>query len=208
MIPLTMIVAEQLGALYAVRLLVREIGLTAALKVFGGVAADQAKGEPWRKLGPAPDRNDALSRRQIGGAVILERRLRCAVSAEKARALVGEVVKYASVEFLKRSIPALNKHELISMPPEKRDSFLTGIKDKFFNSEAELSLNGDESLDLRITRCRFVELLAAIGEADMAPVFCEGDGEFFAAHQDGIILERPEKLSTGGKICDFRFRWK
>jgi hypothetical protein len=208
MIPMPMIVAEQLGAVYAVRLLLRELGAAAALKVLAGVVVDQIKGEPWRGMNPTADTKEALSRRQIGGAVILERRLRSVVSPDKARALNADVVKYASVEFLKRNIPQLNKSDILSMPNEKRDAFLFEINEKFFNSDAEFELHGEESLDLRITRCRFVELLAAIGEADMAPVFCEGDGEFFTSHQDEIILDRPEKLSTGGKICDFRFRWK
>jgi hypothetical protein len=94
------------------------------------------------------------------------------------------------------------------MDEHERERFLKSIKEKFFNADADMIVEGDEALNMRVTRCRFVELLESIGEKDMAPVFCEGDKIFFDERQFEILLDRPKTLSHGDEICDFRFKWR
>ena len=71
-----------------------------------------------------------------------------------------------------------------------------------------MKLRGNERLDWTIRRCRFVELLDAIGEREMATLFCEGDKVFFDTRQPDVRLERPETLAGGGGCCDFKFYFK
>lgn len=208
MVPLSLILSEQVGSLTALRLLWRRLGPAGCAAVFASVVAGMAKGEPWRALGPPVDRKDALSRRQIGSAVLLDRALRTRIPPDEARALVAEIVRIASVDFLGRNVPRLSRASILDMTPEKRSEFLEKIQSRFFNADADLTLKGDEALDLTIRRCRFVELLKTIGEPDMAAIFCEGDKDFFNNHQPDISLKRDKTLSCGDEICDFRFKWK
>lgn len=208
MTPLPLIAAELQGGVIAIQQLVKTIGIGDTIMVFAGVARDAARGEPWKKLGPPEDRNDALSRRQLGTAVLLERNLRAVTSVERARAIVSGIVHPASIVFLKNNVPVIRKKELLAMPPNEQKRYLRGIAEKFFNAGADLTLEGDTRLLFTVRRCRFVELLESIGEPGMAPMFCEGDRDFFENHQPEIIFERPEKLSDRGRICDFQFQWK
>jgi len=206
-IPANVIKSELYGSVVAVKILKKEIGISDCLKVIINLSIDRAKGEPWTGIGKSEDIKEVLSRRQIGPAVLLERNLRKVVSREKARDISKEIIKIASVDFLKRNIPRFDKSKILSLGENERDSYLWDIQNKFFNADAEIKMEGEDSLLLTIRRCRFVELLGKIGEGDMAPLFCEGDKLFFDEYQKEIELDRPEKLSDGGNICDFRFRW-
>jgi len=200
--------SELAGAVIAAKTLMREAGIAGMLGVFARVGAAQAAGEPWKKLGPSADKQETLSRRQLGSAVLLERALRKSMGRERARKIVSDIVLAASVDFLGRNVPKLNRVSILEMSDADRERFLSGINVKFFNADAEMEMNGEESLLWTIRRCRFVELLDAIGERDMAPVFCEGDRVFFDEHQPDVRLERSQTLASGGSCCDFRFFFK
>jgi len=207
-VPPSLIAAELHGASAAIKHVFGRLGLFDMFRLFVSVAADQAHGEPWRELGFPVDRKEFLSRRQLGSAVLLDRNLRELTDPETARELTGEIVREASVEFLSRNVPALRKNKVLQMTDSQRHRFFSNIQEKFFNADADITFRDDDELRLTVTRCRFVELLDEIGERDMAPLFCEGDRVFFDEHQPETIFERPEKISSGGKICDFRFSWK
>lgn len=202
-----LLVSEQVGGIYALRALWNRLGVGCA-GVLAGVVRDRIAGEPWTSLGPAADAGEVLSRRQIGPAVLLERRLRPVTGNERAREITAGIVQAASIDFLRRNIPVLNRKRILGMTDAERSRYLDSIQRKFFNADASLTIRGDEALDLSITRCRFVELLDAIGERDMAPLFCEGDRVFFDRCQPEVELTRPETLACGGGKCDFRFQWK
>ncbi len=206
--PTSLIRAELKGAGITLKRLLRRFGPGRTIVVLAGIAAAQAIGEPWRELGPPADRKEALSRRQLGAAVLLERELRKHTSHRVARKITSEIVRKSSVFFLSLYVPILKKDKLLSMPDEKRKKYLRRIQEKFFNADADLKIVREEQLLMPVSRCRFVELLEAIGERDMAPMFCAGDRIFFDTHQPDITLERTATLSEGGALCDFRFRWK
>lgn len=207
MVPLSVIQSELFGAGVAVKRLARELGPVDAARAFALVAVWQARGEPWRALGAPADRRDALSRRQIGSAVLLERALRKVADPQTARALVSDIALRASIDFLGRSVPVLKRDKILSLAQADRERYLRRIQAKFFNADADMRLEGEARLFMTVRRCRFVELLDAIGERDMAPLFCEGDRIFFDRHQPGVALERPETLACGGAVCDFQFSW-
>ena len=200
--------SEIAGAVIAAKALLRELGFAGMIGVFARVGAAQAAGEPWKKLGAPADKQEALSRRQLGSAVLLDRALRKNAGRERARKIVAGIVLEASVDFLGRNVPVLNRASILSMSEAERKRFLSGINAKFFNADAGMEMRGEECLLWTISRCRFVELLDAIGERDMAPVFCEGDRVFFDEHQPDVRLERPCTLASGGSCCDFRFFFK
>jgi hypothetical protein len=207
MVPFELIQSELYGGGVAVKKLWSELGPLHTLRVLADVAVSQAQGEPWRGLGKPADRKEALSRRQLGAAVLLERALRKITTPDTARELVSHIVLTASIDFLERNVPVLRKDKILSMNDTSRDRYLQRIQNKFFNADADMRLDGEDKLYMTIRRCRFVELLDAIGERDMAPLFCEGDRVFFDEHQPDITLERPQTLSCGGAICDFQFSW-
>ena len=207
MIPIQMAMSELAGAAAAVKTLFRVLSAKDAVRTLALVMIDKALGRPWNELPPPADTQETLSRRQIGPAALLERRLREAVPPERARELVREIVIVGAVDFLSRNVPVLKKKDILSMDEREREGFMKSIKEKFFNADADMVVEGDEALNMRVTRCRFVELLDAICEKDMAPVFCEGDRIFFDKRQPEVSLERPETISRGDEICDFRFKW-
>ena len=207
MIPLTVFQSELYGGRVALKILWRALEPQNTLRVLADVADARANGEPWRGLGRPADEKEALSRRQIGGPVLLERALRKVADPDTARSLVSEIVLAASVDFLKRNVPVMRKRKILRLAPARRDRYLSGIQAKFFNADADMRLEDDQKLCMTVRRCRFVELLDAIGERAMAPVFCEGDRVFFDKHQPGITLKRPKTLSHGGDVCDFQFSW-
>ena len=207
MTPLPLIMAELAGARVAVRKMFSQLGAGPALKVLAGVAADQARGEPWRELSRPADTREALSRRQLGSAVLLYRNL-CRVCEEpEAYDLTAAIVREASVDFLRRNVPVIKKKKVLGMTDSRRRFYLRRIQQKFFNADADMTLDGDEGLLLTVRRCRFPELLKAVGDPQLAPMFCEGDADFFDQHQPEVQLERPEIISRGGAVCDFRFHW-
>ncbi len=208
MTPITLTLSEQAGFFAALHILCGRLGPAGCAAVFATVGAGLARGEPWRSLGKPKDRGEALSRRQIGSAVLLERALRRRIPRDEARGIVAKIVRIASVDFLGRNVPRLRRPDILSMCPEARFAFLKKIQSRFFNADSDLILQGDEALCMTVYRCRFVELLDAVDESDMASIFCEGDKDFFLNHQPHISLERNTTISNGGSVCDFRFRWK
>jgi hypothetical protein len=208
MIPIEMAISEFAGSAAAVKTLFRELSAKDAAKTLALVMIDKSLGRPWNELPTPADTQESLSRRQIGPAVILNRRLREIVPPERARELMRRIVVAGAVDFLSRNVPVMNKNRILSMDEHERERFLKSIKEKFFNADADMIVEGDEALNMRVTRCRFVELLESIGEKDMAPVFCEGDKIFFDERQFEILLDRPKTLSHGDEICDFRFKWR
>ncbi|MEZ4366143.1 MAG: L-2-amino-thiazoline-4-carboxylic acid hydrolase [Kofleriaceae bacterium] len=113
-----------------------------------------------------------------------------------ALALVDEVVRAGGVAFLAASIPPL--------PPAGLAAAARALVPRFFNADGEVTEPGPERVDFTVTRCRFVELMAAVGTPELAPLCCAVDEAFFAS-QRGVRLDRPETLAAGDPRCAFHF---
>ena len=189
--------SERVAARAVLRSLRRRFGILGSAAILARVALARALGEPFASLGPPSDERDRLSRRQCGPVVLLaraiERRHGDAVAMEVAR----EVVLTGGVAFLGVMIPSLDPRGFRRFAHE-----LTGL---FFNATGTGAFAGDGTFRFEVTRCRFVELLRAVGASHLAPLFCETDLEFFDGKRRLALVERTQTLAGGAERCDFRF---
>ncbi len=207
-IPQEVVQAELDGAWRTFGILLPELGLLPLLGLMGEIVIAETRGEPFAALGPPVDDQDLLSRKQLGPAVLLERALRKRVPPARARELTRRVVLESSITFLKLNVPLLRKKQVLHLGENARRRFGERIARKFFNADVNLTFEQDAAINFTVHRCRFVELLSAVGEMDMASHFCQGDAHFFEQHQPEVQMTRTVELSTGGPHCDFRFAWK
>lgn len=164
--------------------------------------------EPWRALGPPSSDKEKRSRKEMGQAVLLFRALRDRFGQERAYELIGDVVKEAAVIQISGFIPKKLLENWRELEPATRDAMLKEALDRFPNSHSE-SLDADrDSFKYVISRCEFHELANALGQPELASVFCAGDGLFFEREVPGAVFERPTTIASGGSCCDFRIRWK
>lgn len=65
----------------------------------------------------------------------------------------------------------------------------------------------DEKFDMNVTRCRYMEMMEALGARDIGHLLiCNQD--FSAAERLGMTLERTQTKMQGAAFCDFRYRKK
>lgn len=181
-----------------VRMLVGQLGLARSAAVLARLAWWRVRGEPWSQLGPIEDERDRLSRAQAGDLVLLDRAMRAIGEGEAAMRICGEAVSVGGVRFLGDMLGTL--------PTTNLGEFAQRMASRFFNAEGETRiLDGDTAFELTVTRCRFVDLLAAVDASHLAPLFCAADSAYFDDASRPIQLRRTQTLATGGDCCDFHF---
>jgi hypothetical protein len=176
-----------------------DLGTWRSARVLARVLWGKLRGAPFAALGKPTDQRDKLSRRQCGDVVLLYRAI-TAVSANEALALAicRDAVLSGGLPFLEAMIPPL--------PETGLGAFAKEIVGRFFNAEGETEANdAAKTFSLTVRRCRFVELLEAVGEAQLMPLFCAVDHAFFGEGHRPVRLERTQTLAGGGDRCDFRF---
>ncbi len=180
------------------RALRQELGTLRAARVIGAVLRGKMRSEPFAALGPPQDECDELSRKQCGDAVLIYRTVARLADDETALRVVRAAIVAGGVRFLDEMIPPLPSSDL--------GAFAREIASRFFNAESETgAAEDDQSFEMTVTRCRFVELLAAVDASKLAPLFCEVDSVYFGGGERPIKLGRTKTLATGGDCCDFRF---
>ncbi len=177
----------------------------ALARVVARVGIGSARGEPFRSLPRADDRREALSRQQLQGAVLLRRALAREVRPDDAMAITRDVVLDAGETFLGTQLAEVSPHELLAS--DAPDVMIGRIVGRFFNAEGDVEGDVDaREVRFAVRQCRFVNLLDAIGEREMMPLFCEVDARYFSRDDAPFALERPATLARGDAYCDFRFR--
>ncbi len=191
----------------AFKVLMRRLGVWRALRVGLGVRRGVARGEPFGALPPPQTPKDADSRAQLGPAIVLYRLLVQAGHPDP-RGVVGEVVHDGALAFLGHTLGPLRRADLAAMDADTRHAWLTAMGDRFPNATVTWARTGPEQVHFRVTACRFVSLCHALGEPDLAPLFCAGDATFFGTVEPDVQLTRPHTLAEGGPDCPFTLRWK
>lgn len=184
--------------------LVDELGLVRALKVGGRLQRKRFAGEPFGDLPPPEDEDERLSREQIGPAIVLYRQLQRDLSQDRAYEITERVVIEGSIHFLARTIGRLPREELVLMEDDEREEFVRERGREFFNATIEWDRISETAVEFTVTHCEFPDLCEAAGVPELAPVFCEGDGEFFGGVESDVELERPHTIAQGGPNCPFR----
>jgi len=179
------------------RALVRELGVAKTARVLGHMVFARARGEPFGVLGPPVDERDRLSRAQARDLVLLDRAAARVADPDTALRVARKATLVGGTAFLDRMIPPLPEGRAAEAARQRAD--------RFFNAEGEARSRGDDAFSFTVTRCRFVELLGAVGSPHLAPLFCEVDAHYFSRSDQPVQLRRTKTLATGGDACDFEF---
>lgn len=197
----------QPGALQAVKILVRGLGLFRALGVIWRLTRRQGRGEPFHELPPPDSEEERLSREQIGPGLILYDELCKVVSEEEARAMTRDAVISGAIAFLRKSIGPLRARDLKAMDETQREAFVQERGKRFFNATMRWDKIEHDEVRFTVTSCRFPRLCREAGFPQLAPLFCEGDATFFGSVEPNVTLERPHTIAGGAKSCPFTLRW-
>jgi hypothetical protein len=192
----------------AARILGAQVGVRLATVVLGEVAVAQARGEPFRSLGPPVDDRERLCRRQVGPALLLQRALRRWLDADEAIEITKEVVVEGTVLFLRHSMGNLERAALMALAPEAREEHVRRLGARFFNAELRWDEISDEAVRFTVQRCCFPRLCEAGGAPEVAPLMCLGDAVYFGEVLGTVDLVRPTTLADGGDCCPFELRWR
>jgi len=184
-------------------LLRRELGLRATLRVLAAMGRRRLRGEPFAGLGPARDRRDELTRRQLGPAVLLLRALRAEVPPGRAEAIAHAAIREGGLAFLGALLGDLDPRRIEDLSRE-----VSTRLSRFFNAEGGVAFDAAAgTIDYTMTRCRFVDLAPRVGASALLPAFCAVDEAFFARPTVPLRLSREHTLARGDAACDFRFTW-
>ncbi len=64
-----------------------------------------------------------------------------------------------------------------------------------------------EAFEFDVTRCRFAEMYARLGLADLGALLsCARDGAMIGGFNPAIAFERTQTIMGGAPFCDFRYR--
>ncbi|OIP29111.1 MAG: hypothetical protein AUK47_28210 [Deltaproteobacteria bacterium CG2_30_63_29] len=189
-------------------LLVGQLGFFAALGTIVQLKWRRLKGQPFAAL-PAPQSpREAASRKQSADAFVLYDVLSTRLGADRAYALVEQIVVEAGVRFMELVVPPIEKSEYDGLSDEERRAKLAGIAAGFPNIEVDGLQASAEVLSFNVVRCDFNQLGEAIERTQVSPAFCACDAVFFEQKRPEVSFERPHTLSTGSPHCDFCFRWR
>lgn len=153
-----------------------------------------------------------LERRRIQAEMIkpIYDELVALVGAQEARALLARAVTRSVETEARRAARA----QAEAGEPRSMAGFTRNFEKTYVDKGADAGLDVEvlaadaDRLDFDVTRCRFVEMYAELGLAEVADVLsCNRDGQFAHAFDPDITLERAETIAQGAKRCTFRYRY-
>ena len=193
---------------YALRRLGAVVGWTRVPGLLAEVAGAERRGAPFEALPPASDAREAECRKQLGQVTLLHDALAARVGPEVALELAGELVREGAVMQLRAWIPPMDRARYQAMSEDERRAFLGPVVARFPNAEIGPLSVDDAEFRYPVLKCSCVQLARAIDRPEIAALFCAGDAVYFQRDMPQVRFDRPETLATGGRCCDFRFRWR
>lgn len=194
--------------LAAVKVLKKEIGMKALLKVAPNLSKRAKNGEPYNAL-PSPEtKKDKDSRELIADAILLYRELVLILPQAKAEAIIREVIKEAAIAQLRCLIPTLKGADLRQMTVKDRTNRYCEIVDKFPNTDWTVTKDTEDEVSISMCRCRLVEIFEQVGHPELRDSCCAGDAIYFERHQPDIDFKREHMIGKGDPECDFNFKLK
>ncbi|MDP7034015.1 MAG: L-2-amino-thiazoline-4-carboxylic acid hydrolase [Planctomycetota bacterium] len=187
--------------------LIRGLGLWGAIHVGWKVECAERRGEPWEEMEPPSSPEEAASREQAGGAILLYRELCRRIGDEQALALTRTIILDSSVPWMRYAVGSLDAVQYRKLSAEGRKSLVQEKSRSFFNMTIDSIHAEEDGAGFVVRHCRFPELCQAVGVPQLAPLFCEVDAHYFGGVEPSLVLSREETLATGGKCCPFVFHF-
>ena len=150
---------------------------------------------------------ETLVRHQLRAAVLIDDALRAAsgLAETDRRAALADVISRTGAAFIAANVPMPTAAAWRGAREADRDRYALTVVERFFNAEVQDVDASAEHFAFDVSRCRFVELCAALDRPDLAPLFCAADSVFFERPDAPLKLVRANTLATRGPRCDFRF---
>lgn len=186
----------------------RRLGLRGAIAVAREIARAERRGEPFGHLPPPPDRREALSRQQVGQAVLLYRALLARLPRDEALALAHEILVAGGIIFLRRMVGPLPREEILARPPAEREAWVKELGQRFFSATMRWDEISEVRVRFTVTACRFPPLCREAGVPELAPSLCAGDAVYFGQTLRHVELIRPHTIAEGAPTCPFELRWR
>lgn len=162
--------------------------------------------DPWIHMSPAIDKKDKGSRAQLRDALMIYKALCHVIEPTKAIQVTKSVIKAAALEFLRGTLPVIDRDQVESLDASGRVNLLARLLDKFPNSDWQFLETGEKKFVIQVTRCRFPELLQHHDLDFLSSAFCSADIEYFQRFQPDVHVERPWTIAKGHECCEFQFR--
>lgn len=161
--------------------------------------------DPFLQLGPAADERERASRKQIAPAVAMYAALRTRLGKDRALEIMRRVIDAGTLAFLAHTVGEPPIAAYLKGNTDERRRLVEGLMAPFFNAVSEIREIGEKGFTVEVTACHFPGLCQAAGVAELAPLFCAGDLEYFNRPGSPVKLERDGTLAEGRACCPFSF---
>jgi len=200
-----------IGNSAALKILTQELGWGDALSLVIKLKWRLFYRPPFRELNQKnrPTEKEKLSQRQMAPMVVLyELLIENGYSQKYTIELLQTLGDSVATAFLKFNVPIIKRADYGGLPQQEKLSLLTKITQRFFNAEAELSLDDNDNFGFQVNHCHFANYCKLLNLPELAPLFCSSDKLFFDTYQDDIVFFRSQTLAENNKPCDFSFTWE
>jgi hypothetical protein len=120
---------------------------------------------------------------------------------ERARKFFYQAIVSVSARVLVWNIPTLKKGQPFSA---FSDHFIKVLSRMPFET-INVTIQTDDTFQINVTRCQFVEVFQFLGMPELTPALCEGDVAFCEKYQPLVRFQRHHTLSAGDGFCDHTY---
>lgn len=120
---------------------------------------------------------------------------------ERAKKLFYRAIVSVSARVLSWHIPTLEKGQPFSV---FSDHFIGAMRKMPFET-IRVTIRTDDTFQINVTRCQFVEVFQLLGMPELTPALCEGDVVFCDQYQPLIRFQRPHNMAAGDRFCDHTY---
>lgn len=185
----------------------RELGARGGLKLLALLAREVSTGDPFSELGPPWTTRERLSRGQARPAVWLYRALLRQFPDNPQRALqvATAVIAAEGARFVSKGLGTLDGESFSQLAPAAARAQVSRWLDHFFTAAAyvEEVRPDDGHVSFRVSSCALARLVNSAGHPELAGAFCAADNLFFAAQRPAVVLDRPQTIARGDRVCEF-----
>lgn len=132
---------------------------------------------------------------------VLYRTAGIVLGKERAQKLFYPAMVAVSARVLAWNIPTLKKDQPFSA---FSDRFIKVLSRMPFET-ITVTIQTEDTFQINITRCQFVEVFESLGMPELTPALCEGDVAFCEKYQPLIRFQRDHTLSAGDGFCDHTY---
>jgi hypothetical protein len=120
---------------------------------------------------------------------------------ERARRLFHDAIVAVSARVLAWNIPTLKKGQPFAVFSER---FVRVLSRMPFET-IRVTIQTEDTFQINITRCQFVEVFRLLGMPELIPALCRGDVIFCEKFQPLVRFERLHTLAAGDGFCDHTY---